>query len=95
MLPANEVDAAELAADEEFVAAMGRAKWLFMTKAEALIHGDLHTGSVMVRSPEGSTECDSVRVFDSEFAFYGPVAFDLGRAVSELHHRCRPRLCAG
>lgn len=77
-LPANAPDAAELAADEEFVSAMGRAKWLFLTKAEALIHGDLHTGSVMVRSPEGATECDSVKVFDSEFAFYGPVAFDIG-----------------
>lgn len=77
-IEANAPDAAELAADEEFVAAMGRAKWLFMTKAEALIHGDLHTGSVMVRSPEGATVCDSIRVFDSEFAFYGPVAFDLG-----------------
>lgn len=32
----------------------------------------------MVRRPEGTTECDSVKVFDSEFAFYGPVAFDLG-----------------
>lgn len=77
-IEANAPDAAELAADSEFVAAMGQAKWLFMTKAEALIHGDLHTGSIMVRSPEGSTEADSVKVFDSEFAFYGPVAFDLG-----------------
>lgn len=77
-LEANRRDAEELAADEEFVTAMGRAKWLFMTKAEALIHGDLHTGSVMVRAPEGSTACDSVKAFDSEFAFYGPVAFDIG-----------------
>lgn len=77
-IPANEVDARELAGDETFVTAMGRAKWLFMTSGEALIHGDLHTGSVMVRSPEGSTTCDSVKAFDSEFAFYGPVAFDLG-----------------
>ncbi|MHB1289062.1 S-methyl-5-thioribose kinase [Georgenia sp.] len=79
-LPANAPDAAELAADEVFVTAMGRAKWLFMTKSEALIHGDLHTGSVFVRSPEGSSTCDSVKVFDSEFAYYGPVAFDLGAA---------------
>lgn len=78
VLPANEPDAAELAADEVFVTAMGRAKWMFMTHAEALVHGDLHTGSVMVRAPEGSTQCDSVKAFDSEFAFYGPVAFDLG-----------------
>lgn len=77
-IEANTQDAVELSGDAEFVAAMGRAKWLFMTKAEALIHGDLHTGSIMVRSPEGSTECDSIKVFDSEFAFYGPVAFDLG-----------------
>ncbi len=78
VLEQNQKDADELAADEEFVTAMGRAKWLFMTKAEALIHGDLHTGSVMVRSPEGSTTCDSVKAFDSEFAFYGPVAYDIG-----------------
>ena len=43
-----------------------------MTRAEALIHGDLHTGSVMVRG-DGST-----RAFDGEFCFYGPVGFDLG-----------------
>jgi 5-methylthioribose kinase len=78
VLAANELDAKDLAADEEMVAAMGYAKWLFMTRAEALIHGDLHTGSVLVRAPEGSSSCDSVKVFDSEFASYGPVAFDLG-----------------
>jgi len=75
-IPANAPDAADLGADEEFVTAMGRAKWLFMTRSEALIHGDLHTGSVMVRGEGGVA--DSVKVFDSEFAFYGPVAFDLG-----------------
>ena len=48
------------------------AKHAFMTRGEALIHGDLHTGSVMVRA-DGST-----RAFDGEFCFYGPVGFDLG-----------------
>ena len=42
-----------------------------MTHGEALIHGDLHTGSVMVGA--GRTV-----VIDPEFAFYGPVGFDLG-----------------
>jgi 5-methylthioribose kinase len=78
VLPANEPDAAALAADDVFVDAMGWAKYVFMTHGEALIHGDLHTGSVMVRAPQGSTQTDSVKVFDSEFAFYGPVAFDIG-----------------
>jgi 5-methylthioribose kinase len=80
VLPANEPDAAELATDQDMVAAMGRAKWAFMTRAEALVHGDLHTGSVMVRAADGAAEgpVDSAKAFDSEFAFYGPVAFDLG-----------------
>ncbi len=53
-------------------AAAAEAKYAFMTRGEALIHGDLHTGSVMVRD-DGST-----RAFDGEFCFYGPVGFDLG-----------------
>ncbi|GAA1859528.1 S-methyl-5-thioribose kinase [Microbacterium koreense] len=79
VLPANEPDAAALAGDAVFASAMSEAKWRFMTHAEALIHGDLHTGSVMVRgSGEAGDAADSVKVFDSEFAFYGPIAFDLG-----------------
>lgn len=73
VLPANEPDAAELAADSAMVAEIGRAKWMFLTQAEALLHGDLHTGSVMVRS-----DGFSVKAFDSEFAYYGPVSFDVG-----------------
>jgi 5-methylthioribose kinase len=79
VLPANERDAADLAADRDMVDAMGRAKWTFMTRAEALVHGDLHTGSVMVRAAGGGDgPVESAKAFDSEFAFYGPVAFDLG-----------------
>lgn len=76
VLPANEKDAAQHASDPMMIAAMGQAKWIFMTRAEALVHGDLHTGSVMVRQ-SGAGEAQS-KAFDSEFAFYGPVAFDLG-----------------
>jgi len=49
----------------------------FMMHAEALIHGDLHTGSVMV------TESDT-RVIDPEFAFYGPMGFDIGAIIANL-----------
>lgn len=82
VLPANEADAAALAADEVMVDAMGLAKWKFMTEGEAIIHGDLHTGSVMVRgSAADGTPGDgpsSARAIDSEFGFCGPVAFDIG-----------------
>jgi 5-methylthioribose kinase len=77
VLPANERDAQELVDDDATVREMGWLKWQFMTQAEALIHGDLHTGSVMVRAAADGRP-RSTKVFDSEFAFYGPVGFDLG-----------------
>jgi 5-methylthioribose kinase len=49
----------------------------FLTEAQALLHGDLHSGSVMV------TETDT-RVIDPEFAFYGPIGFDLGAFFGNL-----------
>jgi 5-methylthioribose kinase len=50
---ASRADVAAYADDPDVIAAIGAVKWNFMTRAEALIHGDLHTGSVMVRG-----ECD-------------------------------------
>jgi len=49
----------------------------FLNCPQALIHGDLHSGSVMV------TATDS-RVIDPEFAFYGPIGFDLGAFFANL-----------
>ncbi|SHM88758.1 S-methyl-5-thioribose kinase [Cryptosporangium aurantiacum] len=72
--PSNEADVAELAGDPDVRHAAGLAKLAFMTRAESLLHGDLHTGSVFVRF--GAEP--SVRAFDSEFGFYGPLGFDLG-----------------
>ncbi|GAB1820546.1 S-methyl-5-thioribose kinase [Herbidospora sp. RD11066] len=71
ILPATKADVAAYVNDPAVRTAIGLAKLAFMTHGEALIHGDLHTGSVLVAP--GST-----RAFDVEFAFYGPVGFDLG-----------------
>jgi 5-methylthioribose kinase len=49
----------------------------FLNEVQALVHGDLHSGSVMVT--EGNT-----RVIDPEFAFYGPIGFDLGAFLGNL-----------
>lgn len=49
----------------------------FLTRTQALIHGDLHTGSIMV------TENDT-RVIDPEFAYYGPMGFDIGAVLANL-----------
>lgn len=68
-----EIDA--MRADKTLRAQVGMMKYAFMTAAETLVHGDLHTGSVMVRNGDGGPEC---RVIDPEFCYYGPVGFDLG-----------------
>jgi 5-methylthioribose kinase len=69
--------AAEFRADLDAHVAISRLKLKFMGSAEALIHGDLHTGSIMVTETE-------TRVIDPEFAFYGPMAFDIGAVLANL-----------
>lgn len=69
--------AAEMRADSALKVAVARMGMKFMTQSEALLHGDLHSGSVMV-TPEDS------RVIDPEFALYGPIGFDLGAFFGNL-----------
>ena len=52
-------------------------KLKFMTSAQALIHGDLHTGSIMATA-------EDTRVIDPEFAFIGPMGFDAGAVIGNL-----------
>jgi 5-methylthioribose kinase len=49
----------------------------FMTNAQALIHGDLHTGSIMVTESK-------TKVIDPEFAFFGPMGYDIGAWLGNL-----------
>jgi 5-methylthioribose kinase len=69
--------AAEFREDAELKLAISRLKLKFLASAEALIHGDLHTGSIMI------TESDT-RVIDPEFAFFGPMGFDIGAVLGNL-----------
>jgi 5-methylthioribose kinase len=56
---------------------VAKLKQDFLTKTQALIHGDLHTGSVFVTK-------DSTKVIDPEFAYYGPMGFDIGAVIANL-----------
>lgn len=69
--------AAGFRADSKLKATVAEWGRRFLTEAQALIHGDLHTGSVMV------TETDT-RVMDPEFAFVGPIGFDVGAFIANL-----------
>jgi 5-methylthioribose kinase len=74
------IDPARIAAlrtSEDVLREVRWLKWAFMTRAEALIHGDLHTGSIMV-TPERAW------VIDPEFAYYGPMGFDIGAVLGNL-----------
>ncbi len=63
--------------DTTLKSAAQEMKWRFLNHAEALLHGDLHTGSVMVTA-------DDTRVIDPEFAFYGPMGFDVGALIGNF-----------
>jgi 5-methylthioribose kinase len=69
--------AAEFRGDNELKGAVSRLKLKFMSSPEALIHGDLHTGSVMVTAVD-------TRVIDPEFAFMGPMGFDVGAMIGNF-----------
>lgn len=56
---------------------VAKLKKSFLTEAEALLHGDLHTGSIFASETE-------TKVIDPEFAFYGPIGFDVGLFLANL-----------
>ena len=64
-------------ADMAFKERVLELKYKFMTQADALLHGDLHTGSLMVNAEE-------TYMIDPEFAFVGPFGFDIGALLSNL-----------
>jgi 5-methylthioribose kinase len=66
-----------LQADESLRVEVALMKEKFMTQAQALVHGDLHTGSIMINQ-------DETVVIDPEFAFYGPMGFDIGAVIGNL-----------
>ena len=73
----KEFERDEIIDNEDVVLAFAKLKHKFMTHAQALLHGDPHTGSVFV--PEKST-----KFFDAEFGFYGPMGFDIGLFLGNL-----------
>ena len=75
--PWLDTTAASFRDDLDLHVAISRLKLKFMASPEALIHGDLHTGSIMVTERE-------TRVIDPEFAFYGPMGFDIGAVIANL-----------
>lgn len=67
----------ELYEDTKLHLEAAKCKFEFMNNAQSLIHGDLHTGSIFIND-------ESTKVFDPEFAFYGPMGYDIGNVVANM-----------
>jgi len=67
----------DLAHDVEIARIAAHLRRRFLSTPQALLHGDLHTGSIMVDGRD-------VRVIDGEFALCGPIGFDCGQFLGNL-----------
>ncbi|KYG89240.1 MULTISPECIES: S-methyl-5-thioribose kinase [Metasolibacillus] len=63
--------------DKEMHLKVAKLKQQFLTQGQALLHGDLHTGSIFINQK-------TLKVIDPEFAFYGPIGYDVGNLVANL-----------
>lgn len=57
---------------------VAKLRYHFMNCAQSLIHGDLHSGSVFANE-------NGIKVIDPEFAFYGPMGYDIGNVLGNLY----------
>ncbi|WMJ79786.1 S-methyl-5-thioribose kinase [Clostridium sp. MB40-C1] len=63
--------------DKKLRLEVAKLKFNFMNNAQALLHGDLHTGSIFINE-------NDIKVIDPEFAFYGPIGYDVGNVIANL-----------
>jgi 5-methylthioribose kinase len=72
-----ESEVVQLREDQALKVAVAGLKHRFLTHAEALLHGDIHSGSLFVAD-------GSLKAIDAEFGYFGPIGFDLGTAMGNL-----------
>ena len=75
--PLVDDDVQAVRADAALKLEIAAMKDSYMNHAEALIHADLHTGSIMLNQ-------EDTRVIDPEFAFFGPMGYDVGAVLQNL-----------
>ncbi len=72
-----DVVVSELRSDARLKARVQRLMMKFASNTETMVHGDLHSGSIM-------STADESRVIDPEFVQYGPMSFDLGMLLANF-----------
>lgn len=65
----------EIYGDDGLKLEVAKLKFGFMEHAQALLHGDIHSGSIFIND-------ERMKAFDVEFAFYGPMGYDVGNVLA-------------
>jgi len=68
----------EIKSDVDLIFKVYELRQKFILNKQALIHADLHSGSIMVNNES------SFKVIDAEFGFYGPIGYDIGNVIAHL-----------
>lgn len=68
---------ARLRGDAQLIARVQRMLMRFASNTETMLHGDLHSGSIMATA-------DEARIIDPEFVQYGPMGFDIGMLTANF-----------
>lgn len=68
---------AKLRGNPDLIAGAQRMLMRFASNTETMLHGDLHSGSIMATETE-------VRIIDPEFVQYGPMGFDIGMLTANF-----------
>ncbi|MGX7025291.1 S-methyl-5-thioribose kinase [Vagococcus hydrophili] len=63
--------------NDKLIAEVAKLRNNYLNNAQALLHGDLHSGSIFVNR-------QGMKVIDPEFAFYGPMGYDIGNVIGNL-----------
>ncbi|MDX1540032.1 MAG: S-methyl-5-thioribose kinase, partial [Geminicoccaceae bacterium] len=75
--PDLDAEVRALRSDPDLKRAVAELNLKFLSEPQALLHGDLHVGSIMVSDGD-------LKVIDAEFAAFGPMGFDLGLVLGNL-----------
>ncbi|WP_024955707.1 phosphotransferase [Sulfurospirillum arcachonense] len=68
-------DFPQIVFSKEFLANKEVLKKLFLDSKKTLIHGDLHTDSIMIQK-------DKIAIIDSEFSLFSDISFDIGNLLA-------------
>jgi 5-methylthioribose kinase len=70
-------DAQKLWHDEALQAEVAQLKADFLSKPQALLHGNVHSSSIFVNN-------ENCKLIAAGFGFYGPIGFDVGSLIANL-----------